>query len=177
MNNYHFSSSKYPIIISVLVLILFELFFIWMYQQYAINYPKVDISTSLTLILGRLLFILFIAFLFAQACVNAYNISKLDPKAELEINNEKRYILYKNEVKGEVKQAIANYDDIYLLKYNKAKFINLSYYEILYNENDVKKKIVVSIALTTNLEKKIDKTIELIKEEKAFFDEFPLTIY
>jgi len=113
----------------------------------------------------------------AQACINAYDISKLDPKSELELNNEKRYILYKNEIQGEVKQAIANYDDIYLLKYNKAKFVNLSYYEIFYNEDEVKKKIVVSIALTNNLEKKIDKTIELIKEEKVFFDEFPITTY
>ncbi|MDP4240816.1 MAG: hypothetical protein Q8904_15240 [Bacteroidota bacterium] len=43
---------------------------------------------------------------------------------------------------------------------NKAKFINLFFYAIFHVENDVKKEIEVSIALTTNLEKKIDKTIE-----------------
>ena len=66
---------------------------------------------------------------------------------------------------NQIKEVKANYDDIYLIKRYKATFINLYYYEVFYTQNDVIKKIVVSISLAPNLEKKIKKKIKLIKEE------------
>jgi len=177
MKNYYFKNSKYPIVKSILVVILFELFFIWLYVQCGINIPTNDHVIYLLLILGRILLIIWLVFWLISASLNAFIISELDPKAELEINNDKHYLLYTNFVNGERKQAKTDFDDIYLIKYNKAKFVNLSFYEIHYTEKEIKKRIILSIGLTDDLEKKIDKKIKLIKEEIVFFNEFPETIY
>jgi len=177
MKNYFFKSSRCPIVKSVLIVILLELFFIWLYLQHGLNIPTNDHVIYLLAIIGRIILIIWLVFWILSAFVNAYIISKLDPNAELEINNEEHYILYTNFVNGEKKQAKTNFDDIYLLKYNKTKFINLSFYEIHFTENEFKKRIIVSIGLTDNLEKKIDKTIEFVKNEIEFFDEFPTTTY
>ena len=177
MKNYFFKNSKYTIVKSVSVVILFELFFIWLYIQRGINIPTKDHVIYLFLIIGRIVLVIWLVFWLISAFLNSYIISRLDPKAELEINNDNHYLLYTNFVRGEKKQAKTNFDDIYFLKYNKAKFVNLSYYEVFYKENDVKKKIVISFALTNNIEKKIDKKIKFIKEEIVFFNEFPETTY
>ena len=177
MKNYFFKNSKYPILKSIFVVILLELFFIWLYVQHGTNIPINDHVIYSLLILGRILFVIWLVFWLLSAVLNAYIISRLDPNAELEINNDKHYLLYTNSVVGEKKQAKTNFDDIILLKYNKAKFVNLSFYEIHYTENEINKRIIVSIGLTDNLEKKIDKTIKFVKNEIVFFDEFPETSY
>jgi hypothetical protein len=177
MRNYFFKNSKYTIVKSVFVVILFELFFIWLYIQRGINIPTNDHVIYLFLIIGRIVLVIWFVFWLISAFLNSYIISRLDPKAELEINNDNHYLLYTNFVRGEKKQAKTNFDDIYLLKYNKAKFVNLAFYEINYTEKEIKKKIIVSISLTDNLEKKIDKTIKFVKNEIVFFDKFPETSY
>lgn len=178
MKNFIFIYSKKKLRESILVVFLFDIFFVWLYfQRDDLNTPINDPIIHLLLLLVKILLGLSLSFMLISAILNAYFISKLDPKAQLEINNEKRYLLYSNIVNGEIKYAKANFDDIYLLRYNKTIFSNLCFYEILFKENEENKKIVVSIALTDNIEKKIDKTIKFIKEEVVFFDEFPTTIY
>lgn len=178
MKNYFFTYKKRPLVAAVLVVFIIDVFFVWLYLQRGdLQIPINDITIKNLLLLGKILLGIWLVFGLISALVNAKIISELDPNAKLEINNEKRYLLYTNVIDGETKQAKANFDDIYLLKYNKAKFVNLCFYEILYVENGNNKKVVISIAIVDNLEKKIDKTIKLIKEEVTFFDEFPKTTY
>jgi len=174
---YQFTSSKKPIIVSLLIFIVLVLFILFIH--FNSNITGVDFFKCDTFIMHLTLVLIGLCYLFAffQAFLNAYLISCLDPIAQLEIDNQKQYIVYSNVINGELKKAQANFEDIYLLKYNKAKFINLSYYEVFYKVNDVTKKIIISIALTNNLEKKIDKTIKFVKNEIVFFDEFPKTTY
>ena len=174
---YQYTSSKIPIIISVLVIILYTAFILALFFKYVISIHDFFQYQNTLFFLSKLFISISYFWGISQAFINAYNISKLDPNAELEINNGKRYLLYSNIIDGVKKEVKVYFENINLLKYNKAKFINLSFYEIFYVENEVKKEIVVSIALTTNLEKKIDKSIEFIKVEKVFFDEFPKTSY
>lgn len=134
-------------------------------------------SNDSFVLFAKIVVVLFFIFMFFQAFFNAYYFWKLDPKAELEIDNEKRIIKYSNVVDNEFKQVEVDYENIFMIRYNKAKFINLSFCEIFYKTSNAKKSIVISIALIQNLEKKIDKEIEIVKVEEVFYSDFPKTTW
>jgi len=177
MKNYIFSSSKTVIYLAILGLIAVQSFFIWLFFLYTFDLSSNDSVVAFILGMRKIIFGVLCAFFAVCTIKNVMFFLKLDPHAKLEINNEEKYLLYMNIVDGVKKEAKVEFADIYLIEWNEARFDNLSFYEIFYKKNEVIKKIVVSNTLTTKLEKKIDKQIEIVKVEKLYFDEFPVTDY
>ena len=169
---YKCSSSKYQISFSAIVV-----FVILMCSLLIFFYRVSDISeifsNDIILIFGELFYFSILLLLIIQAIFNTKLYIYGQNEDKLEINNSKDYLLYSVKMNGQIKEVKANYDDIYLIKRYKATFINLYYYEVFYTENGVIKKIVVSISLAPNLDKKIRKKIKLIKEETVFCGTLP----
>jgi len=177
MRNYSFSSSKEVIYYNTLFIITFDIIFGWFIFQNEFNLITNDSVNAFIFGLRKIFIGSLFTFFAVCSIKNTIFFLKLDPHAKLEINNEENYLLYINIVDGVKKEVKVDFTDIYLIQWNKARLDNLSYYFIFYKKNEVIKKIVVSNTLTTKLEKKIDKQIEIVKVEKLYFEEFPVTDY
>lgn len=170
---YHYSSSKFPIIIGIIVVWLFLLTInilgIDLNKEFLADIFRINIIISICV----LFYICVMLFFLYQTIYNGLIYLKCYKKESLIINNTDQILVYKTIINDETKVINVDFEDIYLIKKYKATYINLYYYEVFYTENDIVKKIVVSISLATNLEKKIKKKIKLIKEENIFCEKLP----
>lgn len=156
------------IIVIVILVCSLSIFF------YGVSYISDIFSNDVIVIFGQLFYFSILLFLIWQTIFNAkIYIDGFNKEEKLEINNNQNYMLYSVKINEQIQEIKANFDDIYLIKCYKATFINLYYYEVFYTEDDVIKKIIVSISLVPNLEKKIKKKIKLIKEEDTFCPKLP----
>jgi len=172
-NKYNLSSSKRKIIISEIVQVLIQVGATYIFYSRVKSFINEIFSIDIMATLGVLFFLGIMLFFLIQAIYNGIIYWKSYNEEWLEINNEEQYLLYKTNLNGQLKEVRVNYDDIYLIKCYKVTYINLYYYEISYNESQVIKKIVVPITLASNIEKKIEKKIKVIKEENVFCSKLP----
>lgn len=171
---YKCSSSKRQILLSEIVIIIVTICSLSIFLYWVKDVITYIFSIDIMVTIGVLFYSLIIFFGLIQAGYNGLIYRNSYKEEKLEINNNEGYLIYSVNSNNHIKEVKANYDDIYLIKRYKATFINLYYYEVFYTENNVIKKIVVSISLATNLEKKIKKKIKLIKEENVFCTKLPL---
>jgi len=169
---YKCTSTKHQILLSVVVVIIIIIFSLSIFF-YRVKDVSDIFSIDIVLTFGVLFYFSIMLLLLIQAAYNTIIYINGYKEEKLEINNNEGYLIYSINLDNYLKEVKANYDDIYLIKRYKATLINLYYYEVFYTENDVIKKIVVSISLATNLEKKIEKKIKLIKEEDIFCAKLP----
>lgn len=159
---------KYRLLLSLILSVGLIAFIYMNTSQFfdIITHVPTDFVEILLILQVYIPIILFLYFLI----YNIFNALHFNENAKLVINFEEKYLIY--EIKDKEELLKINIDDVNMIyRYSVLPVLLLYYDEIIYTENNVRKKIIVSSLIIYKFEKKI-KHIKKIKVE----DHFVLTI-
>jgi len=174
-NHYKFKVSKGRIFFEVFKLLLFVIAIPFIiFNQDEIH--LLLIYNTVIFLFELVVTALTLSYLFVTF-YNGYIFLNFNPNAELEIFNDSRFLIYKNEVGNEKVEVKVNLEDIYFIKRNFCKTVFLYYDEIFYMENEKIKKIIVPISLVYKIEKRMStsKRIKITEYYEYLYRNIPTT--